>query len=74
MSRLMRPTLLPAVACSPRFWRLFAEAMSTVGMALEIATGVYPQHFLVLASLGHLCISVGRTMGKPVFRIIQNRE
>jgi len=41
------------------------------GLALEIATAIYPSQFLLLASLGNFCKAVGKGMGKPVFRVIQ---
>lgn len=30
----------------PRRWRMVAELLATIGMALEVATSLYPQHFL----------------------------
>ena len=39
--------------------------------ALEIATTIYPKSFLLLAGAGTLAKSVGKGMGKPAFRVIQ---
>ena len=33
----------------PKRWRLIAEGFTTTGRALEIATAVFPQNFVVLA-------------------------
>lgn len=30
-------------ACSPRYWRMVAEAVTTLGAGLEIATIAFPQ-------------------------------
>eukprot|EP00798_Chlamydomonas_sp_ICE-L_P020131 gene20131-26862_t len=55
----------------PRRWRMYAELMTTVGLALEVATLVYPPYFLVLASTGNFAKAVGKGMGKPVFRRVK---
>eukprot|EP00873_Tetraselmis_striata_P038848 jgi/Tetstr1/459112/TSEL_004562.t1 len=55
----------------PRKWRMLGELVNTMGVALEIATSLYPQHFLVLAGTGTLAKSVGKGMGKPAFRVVQ---
>eukprot|EP00775_Hariotina_reticulata_P012982 gene12982-13111_t len=55
----------------PRRWRMTAEAFTTAGLALEIATAIYPSQFLLLASLGNFSKALGKGMGKPVFRVIQ---
>ena len=41
------------------------------GLALEISTSLYPQHFLVLASTGNFAKALAKGMGKPVFRVVQ---
>lgn len=51
-----------------------AELLTSLGAALEISTAVAPQYFLLLAGSGHFCHSVGKALGKPVFRIILARE
>lgn len=33
----------------PKRWRLIAEFFTTIGRALEIATAVFPQNFVLLA-------------------------
>ena len=33
----------------PKRWRLIAEGFTTTGRALEIATAVFPQNFVILA-------------------------
>lgn len=35
----------------PKRWRLIAEGFTTSGRALEIATAVFPQNFVVLAGM-----------------------
>jgi hypothetical protein len=57
------PPLLPPL---PR-----STACLSPGLSLEIATAVYPQQFLLLASLGNFSKAVGKGMGRPVFRVIQ---
>ncbi|RMZ53529.1 hypothetical protein APUTEX25_003351 [Auxenochlorella protothecoides] len=58
----------------PRRWRLAAEAVTTLGLALEIATQAYPGHFVLLAGGGNLATAVGHGLGHPCFRVIQARE
>mgnify|MGYP001811088446 CR=1 FL=1 len=41
------------------------------GLALEISTSLYPQHFLLLASTGNFTKALAKGMGKPVFRVVQ---
>lgn len=41
------------------------------GLALELATSLYPSHFLVLAGAGNFTKALGKGMGRPVFRVIQ---
>jgi hypothetical protein len=48
-----------------------ASCSVPAGLAMEIATVVYPSQFLLLASLGNFSKAVGKGMGKPVFRVIQ---
>ncbi|KAL0040071.1 hypothetical protein WJX79_005107 [Trebouxia sp. C0005] len=55
----------------PKRWRLIAEGFTTSGRALEIATAVFPQQFVLLAGLGNFTKAVGKGMGNPCFRIIQ---
>ncbi|GMH40584.1 hypothetical protein BSKO_08488 [Bryopsis sp. KO-2023] len=55
----------------PRRWRMAAESVTTVGLSLEIATAFFPQHFLILASMGNLAKAFGKGMAKPAFRVIQ---
>ncbi|KAL3152745.1 hypothetical protein ABBQ38_012335 [Trebouxia sp. C0009 RCD-2024] len=55
----------------PKRWRLIAEGFTTTGRALEIATAVFPQNFVLLAGLGNFTKAVGKGMGGPCFRIIQ---
>jgi hypothetical protein len=43
----------------------------TAGLALEISTSLYPQHFLLLASSGNFAKALAKGMGKPVFRVVQ---
>ena len=42
----------------PKRWRLIAEGFTTSGRALEIATAVFPQNFVLLAGL-HLLPGMG---------------
>ena len=44
----------------PKRWRLIAEGFTTSGRALEIATAVFPQQFVLLAGV---LVSVSTKMG-----------
>lgn len=55
----------------PRRWRMIAELITTTGLALEIATQVYPVNFILLAGTGNLCKAIGKGMGRPCFRVVQ---
>ncbi|KAF5831472.1 vitamin B6 photo-protection and homoeostasis-domain-containing protein [Dunaliella salina] len=55
----------------PRFWRMAGEGLSTLGAGLEIATVAYPQQFLLLASAGNFTHALSKSLGRPVFRVIQ---
>ncbi|KAJ9527537.1 hypothetical protein QJQ45_025813 [Haematococcus lacustris] len=52
-------------------WRMVGELCTSLGAALEIATAAFPQHFLLLAGSGHFAKALGKSIGKPVFRVIQ---
>lgn len=56
----------------PRRWRMIAEAITTVGLALEIATQISPSNFIALAGAGTLAKATGKGMGRPAFRVVQN--
>lgn len=55
----------------PKRWRMIAEGFTSTGRALEIATAVFPQQFVLLAGLGNFTKAVGKGMGGPCFRIFQ---
>ena len=55
----------------PRRWRMVAEGVTTLGLALEISTALYPAHFLALASAGNFAKALAKGLGKPVFRVVQ---
>lgn len=55
----------------PKRWRMIAEAVTTTGLGLEIATQLSPDNFVLLAGTGTLCKATGRGMGRPSFRVIQ---
>lgn len=55
----------------PRRWRMVAEGVSTLGLALEIATQIFPAQFVLLAGSGTLAKSMAKGMGRPCFRVIQ---
>ena len=55
----------------PRVWRMAAEAISTVGLSLEIATVFFPSQFLLLAGTGNFAKALAKGMAKPSFRVIQ---
>jgi hypothetical protein len=55
------------LACSPAA----PPPPPAAGLALEIATSIYPSQFLLLASTGNFAKAVGKGMGKPVFRVVQ---
>eukprot|EP00884_Botryococcus_braunii_P002004 jgi/Botrbrau1/11804/Bobra.0224s0010.2 len=44
-------------------WRLFADCLNNVGMALELASPLYPPMFLVLACLGSIARSITGVAG-----------
>ena len=54
----------------PRRWRMAAEALTSLGLALEVATALAPSQFLLLASAGTFARAVGKGMGNPVFRVV----
>jgi len=55
----------------PKRWRMIAEAVTTVGLALEIATQLSPANFVALAGAGTLAKATGKGMGRPCFRVVQ---
>lgn len=55
----------------PRRWRMVAEFVTSTGMSMELATAFFPQQFLLLASMGNFAKALGRGMGVPSFRVIQ---
>ena len=55
----------------PKRWRMIAEAITTLGLALEIATQLSPSNFVTLAGAGTLAKATGRGMGRPCFRVVQ---
>ncbi|KAJ9526665.1 hypothetical protein QJQ45_017575 [Haematococcus lacustris] len=63
--------LAPEFDRDPRKWRMVGELCTSLGAALEIATAAFPQHFLLLAGSGHFAKALGKSIGKPVFRVIQ---
>lgn len=56
----------------PRRWRMIAEGITTIGLGLEIATQLSPANFVALAGAGTLAKAMGKGMGRPSFRVIQN--
>ena len=49
----------------PKRWRLIAEGFTTSGRALEIATAVFPQQFVLLAGvLVSVSSKVGQARGR----------
>ena len=56
----------------PRRWRMIAEGITTIGLALEITTQLSPSNFVALAGAGTLAKAMGKGMGRPSFRVIQN--
>jgi len=55
----------------PKRWRMIAEAVTTLGLALEIATQLSPSNFVVLAGAGTLAKAMGKGIGRPCFRVVQ---
>ena len=55
----------------PKRWRMIGEAVTTLGLALEIATQLSPANFVTLAGAGTLAKATGKGMGRPCFRVIQ---
>ncbi len=49
-------------------YRMLAELVTTVGLALEVSTSVYPEQFLLLACSGNFAKALGKGMSKPAFR------
>ncbi len=56
----------------PKRWRMIAEAFTTAGLFLEIATQLSPANFVFLAGGGTVAKAVGHGIGRPCFRVIQN--
>jgi hypothetical protein len=55
----------------PRRWRMTAEFITTLGLALEVGTQLSPSYFVLLAGAGNLTKALGKGMGRPCFRVIQ---
>ena len=55
----------------PRLWRMAAEAISTVGLSLEIGTIFFPAQFLLMAGTGNFAKALARGIAQPSFRVIQ---
>ena len=55
----------------PKRWRMIAEGFTTLGLALEMATQVYPSSFILLAGGGTVARAMGTGIGRPCFRVIQ---
>ena len=55
----------------PKRWRMIAEGFTTMGLALEILTQVYPGNFIILAGGGTIAKAMGTGIGRPCFRVIQ---
>ncbi|KAI8110268.1 hypothetical protein M9435_001947 [Picochlorum sp. BPE23] len=55
----------------PKRWRMIAEAFTTLGLSLEIATQVSPSNFVILAGGGTVAKALGHGIGRPCFRVIQ---
>jgi hypothetical protein len=56
----------------PRSWRLAAEAVTALGLALEVSTlTAPPAAFVALAGLGTLAKATGRGLSRPAGRVIQ---
>ncbi len=49
-------------------WRMIAELITTLGMALEVLTSLYPSQFLLLACSGNFAKALGKGISKPTFR------
>ena len=55
----------------PKRWRMIAEAFTTLGLSLEIATQISPSNFVILAGGGTVAKAMGHGIGRPCFRVIQ---
>jgi hypothetical protein len=55
----------------PKRWRMIAEAFTTLGLSLEIATQISPNNFVILAGGGTVAKALGAGIGRPCFRVIQ---
>lgn len=58
----------------PRLWRMVAEAVATLGLALEVLSQFRPgavAWFLALAGGGTFLRAMGKGLGRPSFRVIQ---
>ncbi|GAB4822423.1 hypothetical protein N2152v2_009469 [Parachlorella kessleri] len=55
----------------PKRWRLNAELVNSCGLALEIATQLFPGNFVLLAGAGTLARALSKGMGRPCFRVVQ---
>ena len=47
---------------------MLAEVITTGGLALEVATSLHPDYFLLLACTGNFAKALGKGMSKPAFR------
>ncbi|XP_022151586.1 protein root UVB sensitive 5 isoform X2 [Momordica charantia] len=55
----------------PKQWRMYADFIGSAGSIFDLATPLYPNYFLPLASLGNLAKAVARGLKDPSFRVIQ---
>ncbi|GAB2250036.1 hypothetical protein Droror1_Dr00013395 [Drosera rotundifolia] len=56
----------------PKQWRMYADLIGSAGSIFDLSTQLYPEYFLLLASLGNLAKAIGRGLKDPSFRVIQN--
>ncbi|KAJ3693721.1 hypothetical protein LUZ60_009201 [Juncus effusus] len=56
----------------PKKWRMYADFIGSAGSIFELSTPLYPDYFLLLASVGNLAKAVARGLKDPSFRVIQN--
>ncbi|KAH8951261.1 hypothetical protein BDL97_09G018000 [Sphagnum fallax] len=54
----------------PKQWGIYGDILASFGSVLDLLTPVFPQRFLVLASLGYLLQAMGRGLAAPSNQVV----
>jgi len=54
----------------PKQWGMYGDILASFGSVLDLLTPVFPQRFLVLASLGYLLQAMGRGLAAPSNQVV----